>query len=286
MEDIEKLLAASYTELTKLEKEVVSITQIHKDIEKLIEGNENLPKVFSEKFEMIIRLANSLGVSTKTYLDGNNTLFVDNLKGLQALIDSFETEVVRLIDTDFTSLFDDLQKVFILKTKADIEIELHKFDEKARNFLPIIDSLKKEVERLNAIDLEKQFDKHQKTLSEIFGAVNSINLTLTSITQGFSSIAQSISYIEASITSNYKETNQQIASFDKRMSDQLAQQSETSKNTIKLFDDKISSLSNQNELLKNELNTNRIIQIIGFIVIIFTIILVTFFKSNLLKLIN
>ena len=156
----------------------------------------------------------------------------------------------------------------ILKTKADVEIELNKFDEKVRNFQSVINSIKKETNRLEGIDLEKHFNKQEKNLDDIIGAINSINPTLTSVSQSLSDIAQSTSTIVNSITTNFKETNQQNESFNKRILDQLAQQSETSKNTIKLFEEKISSLSNQNTLLKKGLNTNRIIQILGFILVI------------------
>lgn len=276
MPNYDELIKQSQKNVESLAQKLNDIDKLYNEITEIKESAKGIPVLFEKKFQQIVSLSEeytkTLGISTKTYLDGNNTMIVDNLNGLKTLIDSFETEVVRLIETDFTSLFDDLQKAFIHKTKADIEIELKKFDEKVGSFQSAIDSLKKEVERLNGIDLEKLFDKHQKTLADIFGAINSINLTLTNITQGLSGIAQSISYIEASITSNFKETNQQIASFDKRISDQLEQQSETRKNTIKLFEEKISSLSNQNELLKKEINTNRIIQIIGFILVVIAII--------------
>ncbi len=259
-------------EIIKLQEEFESLIE---QLERLKSINELTAENTESTKQIICKADNftaSLGQITKTYLVDNNTLLVEKIKELQTNIKLFETEVIRLIDTDFTSLFDDLQKVFILKTKADIEIELQKFDEKVKSFLPIIASLKNEIERLEAIDLEEHFNKHQKTLADISGAVNSINLTLTSITQGFSSIAQSISYVESSITSNFKETNQQITSFNKNLSEQLGKLNENSSRNNKVVDEKLSALSKENELLKKEIKTNRIIQIIGFIIVIATMI--------------
>lgn len=261
-------------DIIKLQQEFESlIVQLErlKSINELTSENTESAKQVISKVE---NFTSTLGQITKTYLEGNNAMFVEKLKEFQTNINMFENEVVRLIDTDFTSLFNDLQKAFIIKTKADIEIELHKFDEKVKNFQPVINSIKNEAERLEGIDLEKYFDLHKKTLTDILGAINSTNITLTSITQGLSGIAQSITYIENSIITNFKETNQQIVSFNKRISDQLEQQSETSKNNIKLFDEKIFSISNQNELLKNELKTNRIIQIVGFILVVISFFII------------
>lgn len=236
--------------------------KIQEEFENLIEQLERLKSINeltstnSESAKQVINQAEdftkTLGTITKTYLDDNNKMFVEKLMEFQKNINLFENEVIRLIDTDFTSLFNDLQKTFILKTKADIEIELHKFDEKVKNFQPIISLIKKEAERLEGIDLEKYFDKQHEILDDISEAVNSINLTLSNLNKNLSGIAQLINSIETSISLNFKETNQQITSTNK-------------------------SVLDQNILIKKEIFTNRIIQIIGFIVLLIALFLL---KNN------
>ena len=240
--------------------------KIQEEFENLIEQLERLKSINeltstnSESAKQVINQAEdftkTLGTITKTYLDDNNKMFVEKLMEFQKNINLFENEVIRLIDTDFTSLFNDLQKTFILKTKADIEIELHKFDEKVKNFQPIISLIKKEAERLEGIDLEKYFDKQHEILDDISEAVNSINLTLSNLNKNLSGIAQLINSIETSIETsisfNFKETNQQITSTNK-------------------------SILDQNILIKKEIFTNRIIQIIGFIVLLIALFLL---KNN------
>ena len=54
--------------------------------------------------------------------------------------------------------------------------------EKSNDLQTKIDELKKQIQRLERIDLEKHFEKLQKTVSENFGAINAINLYLTNIT--------------------------------------------------------------------------------------------------------
>ena len=55
--------------------------------------------------------------------------------------------------------------------------------EKSKDLETKIDELMKQIHRLERIDLEKHFDKLQKTVSENSGAINTINLYLTNITQ-------------------------------------------------------------------------------------------------------
>jgi peptidoglycan hydrolase CwlO-like protein len=63
------------------------------------------------------------------------------------------------------------------------EITLPSDTEKIKDMQTKIDELMKQIQRLERIDLEKHFDKLQKTLSENSGAINAINLYLTNITQ-------------------------------------------------------------------------------------------------------
>ncbi len=116
----------------------------------------------------------------------------------------------------------------------------------------VISLIKKEAERLEGIDLEKYFNKQHEILDDISEAVNSINLTLSNLNKNLSGIAQLINSIETSISLNFKETNQQITSTNK-------------------------SVLDQNILIKKEIFTNRIIQIIGFIVLLIALFLL---KNN------
>jgi len=56
-------------------------------------------------------------------------------------------------------------------------------EKKSKDMQTKIDELKKQIQRLERIDLEKHFDNLRKTLSENSAAINAINLTLINITQ-------------------------------------------------------------------------------------------------------
>lgn len=228
-----ELIESSFIELEKLKKEVTRLEEIRKEIEDLKNSNTELPIIFQKefdkaiadfqnKFEQIKALSESytkaLGISTKNYLDGNNTLFTTKLNEFSLQIEMFKIEIGGFVS---------------------------------------------QIERLEKIDLEKHFDKLQKTLSEIFGAINAINLTLTAITQMLNNIVQSLGAIQNTIESNHKTTLNHLNDQD----------SEAKRNT-ELLESKIKLIAEQNDLLKKEIKTNRIIQVVGLTIILIILIYV------------
>lgn len=278
MPDYEEIIKQSQANVKSLSEKLKDLDKLHQEIKALKEAAEGIPEIFNKKFQELVKLSedytNTLGAATKNYLDGNNTLFTTKLSELSTKIKEFEKEITRLVNTDFTKLFKDLQKVFIDQTRADLATELKRFEEKSKDLQTKIDELKKQIERLEKIDLEKHFDKLQKTLAEIFGAINAINLTLTNIIQTLTSIVQSLGNIQTTLDTNHKETKQVISSFSDATSKHLSNQDSEAKRNTELLESKIKSLAEQNDLLKKEVKTNRIIQIVGLTIILIILIYV------------
>lgn len=201
-------------------------------------------------------------------------MFSTKLNELSAKIKEFDKEVARLLNTDFTKLFKDLQKIFIEQTRDDLAKELKRFEEKAINLQTKIDDLKTQTERLEKVDLDKHFDKLQKTLSEIFGAVNAINSTLTNFIQTLTGIVQTLGTIQTTLDTNHKEAKQLLNSFSETTEKHLSDQDKQATKNVELLESKIESLSDQNELLKKELKANRLIQIVGLTIILIILIYV------------
>lgn len=274
MPNYEEIIQQSQVNIKSLSDKLKELDKLHQDIKELIKQ----PEIFDTKYQQIVKLTehytNTLGASTKKYLDGNNTLFTTKLSELSEKTKDLQKEITRLLDTDYKKLFNELQKDFIDQTRKDLAGELEKFDNKSKDLQIEIDRLKKQVVRLENIDLEKHFDKLQKTLSEIFGAINSINLTLTTITQTINNIAQSLGEINNAIDTNHKETKQIIGLFSAATEKHLKDQDKQSTKNNELLENKINSLAEQNELLRKAVKTNRIIQLIGVVVIIIILIYV------------
>ena len=109
-----ELLDKSFEELEKLRKEVIKLEKIRQTIEDLKTGNENLPFVFGEAFEKVLKQADeykeTLGIASKTYLDGSNSLFTIKLNDFAEKNIKLENEVSRLVNTDLSKSFNDLQE--------------------------------------------------------------------------------------------------------------------------------------------------------------------------------
>lgn len=268
MPNYEEVIQQSQANIKSLSEKLKDLDKLHQDIKELIKQ----PEIFDAKYQQIVKLSeeytNTLGAATKKYLDGNNNLFTANLNELSNKTKDLQKEISRLVNTDFTKLFQDLQKSFIDQTRKDLAIELKKFDDKSTDLQTKIDELRKQVERLEKIDLEKHFDKLQKTLAEIFGAINAINLTLTNIVQTLTGIVQTLGNIQTTLDTNHKEAKQLLNSFSESTENHLNDIDKQATKNVELLETKIKSLSEQNELLKKEVKTNRIIQMVGFVIVI------------------
>lgn len=213
MPDYEEIIQQSHSNIKSLGEKLHELEKLHQEIVDLKNAAEGIPKEFEEKFKEIANLSeqytNTLGKSSKVYLDGNNTLFTSKLSELSDSIKDFQARIVEL---------------------------------------------KKQVGRIENIDFEAYFDRLQKTLSDIFNAINSTNLTLTTMTQTLTSISQSFGAIQSAIETNFKETKRII---------------EIQENNFKTF-------SNQNDLVKKEIKINRVIQSIGLAIVI-AILFYTYF---------
>lgn len=268
MPNYEEVIQQSQANIKSLSDKLKDLDKLHQDIKELIKQ----PEIFDAKYQQIVKLSeeytNTLGAATKKYLDGNNTLFTANLNELSNKTTGLQKEISRLVNTDFTKLFQDLQKSFIDQTRKDLAIELKKFDDKSTDLQNKINELSKQVERLEKIDLEKHFDKLQKTLAEIFIAINAINLTLTNVVQTLMGIVQTLGNIQTTLDTNHKEAKQILNSFSETTDKHLSDIEKQATKNAELLESKIKSLLNQNELLKKEVKTNIIIQIVGFAILI------------------
>ncbi|GHT28015.1 hypothetical protein AGMMS49574_01510 [Bacteroidia bacterium] len=276
MADYEEIIKRSQDNVKSLSEKLKDLDRLYQEIKALKEAAEETPAIFTKKFDDIVKLSedytNTLGAATKSYLDGSNTLFTIKLNELSSKIDEFEKEITRLVNTDFTKLFEDLQEVFIDQTRKDLEKELKRFEEKSILLQAKTDELKKQIVRLEGIDLERHFDKLQKILAEIFGAINVINLTLANIIQALTGIVQSLGTIQTSLDTNHKEAKQLLNRFSEATEKHLTGQDKQRAKNEEMVEKKLESLSKQNEMLKKELRMNRIIQIVEFTVIIITLI--------------
>ena len=158
-------------------------------------------------------------------------------------------------------------------TKTYIDGNNNLFTANIKELQTKIHELKNQVDRLEGIDLLAHFDKLQKTLTDIFGAINTINLTVSGIIQTLTGIVQSIGTIQTSLDTNNKESKRLLNSLSEATEKHLTEQDNQAKKNLKVLESNLKSLSEQNELLINKVKTNRRLLIIGFILVIIILIL-------------
>lgn len=272
MPNYEEIIEQSQFNVKALGEKLKDLEGLYQEIKALKTAAEGIPEKFDNKFQELARLSsdytNTLGVATKTYLDGNNTAFVMRLSELCATIQKLEQEITRLLNTDLTILFKNLQKEFIEQTKNDLAVELKKIDDKSKDLQSKINELKVQVDRLERVDLDKHFDKLQKTLAEIFGAINAINLNLTQIIQNLTGVAHSLGTIQTAIDTTHKETKHFLISFSETTDKHLSLQDSQAKRNIELIEEKMTLLSEQYGLIQKQTKTNGIIQVIGLAIVL------------------
>ena len=110
MPNYEEVIQQSQANIKSLSEKLKDLDKLHQDIKELIKQ----PEIFDTKYQQIVKLSeeytNTLGAATKKYLDGNNNLFTANLNELSNKTKDLQKEISRLVNTDFTKLFQDLQK--------------------------------------------------------------------------------------------------------------------------------------------------------------------------------
>lgn len=193
------------------------------------------------------------------------------LEYLDKQIANIKNEVSKITEFDFKDTFTNLEKQVVKQFNTDLKLKLDELDNKTRDIQSKIDELKKQIEQLEKIDLEKHFDKLQKTLDEFFGA---INLLLTNIIQMLTGVVQSLGTIQTTLDTNHKEAKQLFTSFIEKIEKHLTDQDNQATKNVEFWEGKIKSVLEQNELLRKEVKTNRIIQIVGLTIIIFILMYV------------
>ncbi len=162
-------------------------------------------------------------------------------------------------------------------------IERNKFDEKAQAFQKNIEDFRTQNERIEKVDLEKGFGELQNTLANIFNAINSINGTLTNVAQTLTNIVQTLGTIQTSISSKYEATIKHLTKQDIQATNNV----EILKDKINILTQKhesfiddilpqINQLTKENTILRKEIKTNRMIQIVGIVITIIIFLIIKF----------
>ena len=197
---------------------------------------------------------------------------VDSSKALAQVIESYKAS--------FEGLSSSVQNVFRESKNLNLE---------AVTSLQVkIDDLKMLITRLETIDLEKHFDRHQEMLSKVFGTINSLNLTfsglaqiLIEIRQGFGNMQNSIDATQNEILTGINQLDVVLGSTNEIIDESNVAIYSYINNLQKIILNRMDTVHEENtqkiDALRKGIKTNRIIQICGILVLL-VILYLTFAK--------
>lgn len=209
-------------------------------------------------YEEIIQVSQENVRSLSEKLIELDKLYQD-IRKLTELPETFDEKFQQIVKLSqkFTTTIGVATKEYLDGNNFMFTANLAELDKKIKSF-------QDEIKRLENIDIEKDFEKLQKTLSDIFGSINTINLILSGITQTLTGLHQSIGSLQELIDNRYGETKLQISILKDETSLQFKNQDKEVKSIVRLFENKHKLLEDQNEQLKKEIKMNKIILISGF----------------------
>ena len=163
MPTYDEIIEASHKNVEALSLSLNSLDKLHDDIKRLNEKPEEFQELLRELFNKNKTYSNKLNEVSKIYVSNLKSLIERELSGFSEKVRKLETEVDRLLKTDFAKLFNTLQVDFMSQIQEDLAKEYKKINELIQNFSAEIELLKKEVNRLVSTDFESLFEQLQKT---------------------------------------------------------------------------------------------------------------------------
>jgi uncharacterized protein YukE len=186
MANYEDIVKQSHVNLGGLNKLIEEFDEVAKRISNTEKLASDLPVQFEKKFAEIVNQSqeyvNNLQGVVGKYIETSSLALDKNWERQTSLNDDIQKSVSELNEIDLESRFDKLYDSFTAKSKSDFDIELKKLDQKSVELENLKNQFVAEITRLEKVDLDKGFSQLQKTLSDLFSSLSTVNLNLTQIT--------------------------------------------------------------------------------------------------------
>ncbi|MBS1550198.1 MAG: hypothetical protein JSS94_10105 [Bacteroidetes bacterium] len=225
----EAIIASSLENVTKLKDQLAKIEQLREDVNKTILLAREIPEHFNRLGDNLAAISTDFILKTDDTLKEQILEFNSKINDLQQRIEQIDkidfkekfenaneqfynhvteqvTEKINLFDKARES-YEDSYTGFLDKLNVNLEQKMRLLGELKSGLDTTHQKLEGEVERIHKVDLEEHFNKHDKRLSEIFGATNNINFSLLAISnqtvifqEKLFSLEQKVSEVNKNIT--------------------------------------------------------------------------------------
>lgn len=239
----QEILQSSIQNINTLKDHLDKIDELRIDIKNTVEEAEKLPEEFN-------KIVVKIDQTTNKFVQKNQELLKEQIVYFQEKLIDLTMRINQIDEVDFSKKFEIAKNDFFENVKDStsqldnliIKIETGFTDSKKEFFselLKSVDELDSKIKEIKAIDLEAHFNKHDKSLSDIFTSINNISNSLVSFSNQLSNFLNKINEIDNKINQLEIKLNNLDLKFDK-----IEQQIE---NENKVLNDKIELLTKKNQ---------------------------------------
>lgn len=290
----QEILQSSIQNINTLKDHLEKIDELRIDIKNTVEEAEKLPEEFNNLIVRIDRSTDKFIQKNQELLKEQIVYFQEKLIDLTIRINQIDeldfskkfeiskdeffsgldsnivnlSNVTKSIESDFTNSknnFFDAIETSSVKLNETIEEIKSDFTESKILFFEELDKSKLELDQkikeLKAVDLEAHFNKHDKTLSDIFISINNISSSLISFSNQLNAFLNKINEIDNHILV----LDNRLLAIEKKLE---SIESIIEQNTIKL--------NNTIDVLTKKNQTSHLINLILIVVTIITIIVLKY----------
>lgn len=243
----EAIIASSLENVTKLKDQLSKIEQLRDDVNDTVKIAREIPEHFN-------KLAISFNQTSDSFIYKNYELLKEQIIFFQEKIIDLNNRIAQIDEIDFRKRFENANQDFYINLNEKVGEKLNLFDksrlsyeesyseflknlnhsieQKIQLFLDVksaLDSIQKNLEeeviRLHKVNLEEHFNKHDKRLSDIFGATNNINSSLLNIAnqtlvfqEKLTAVEHKLSHLESKIAEQDQVINAELKSIKEQHS--------------------------------------------------------------------
>jgi hypothetical protein len=183
MPNYEEVLDQAHTNVRQLGDQLNELNELKQSLK----DARKIPDQWDAKFQEVAattrEYTSAINALATSYLEGSNTIIGNNLADFSTANAKLNGQIQELTTYDFASHFKTLQQDIAEQVKTDLRKEVEGVSAATGELGTTNEAFRKEVTRFSEVDLEVHFNRHQKLLSDVFNAINSINSLLSTNVQ-------------------------------------------------------------------------------------------------------
>jgi hypothetical protein len=168
------IIESSLENVNALREHLEKISDLRNKINETLDEVRQVPAHFD-------KLGVQLSETSDHFVYKNYELLKEQIIFLQEKIIDLNNRIAQIDEIDFRRRFENASTDYFQNLEKISTEKLNQFDQVKNNLSTTNQYFTVEVDRLKTVNLEDHFNKHDKRLADIFGAVNNINTSFLNI---------------------------------------------------------------------------------------------------------